>query len=190
MNNEYHFITQWLVDGKVEEVSDIIGDAGSLVRWWPSVYLGVKIIEPGGVHGVGKVVSLYTKGWLPYTLRWNFRVIESREPYGYTIEAWGDFDGRGIWAFEQHGSKVEITYDWRIKVNKPFLRTLSFLLKPVFSANHRWAMARWEESLKLELMRRRASSPHEAAQIPHPPGPTFLHNTNLAKLIHKYKEKV
>jgi hypothetical protein len=181
MNYEYHFITQWLVLGTVEEVSDIIGDAGLLVRWWPSVYSDVKIIEPGDEYGVGKVVSLYTKGWLPYTLSWNFRVMESREPYGYTIEAWGDFDGRGIWAFEQHGSRIEITYHWRIKVDRPLLHTLSFLLKPIFSVNHRRATARGEESLKLELARRRASSPDEATQIPHTSVPTFPHNTNFTK---------
>jgi hypothetical protein len=29
------------------------------------------------------------------------------------------------------------------------------LFKPIFSANHRWAMARGEESLRRELSRRR-----------------------------------
>jgi hypothetical protein len=52
---------------------------------------------------VVKLVDLYTKGWLPYTLRWQFRVTESRSPYGFTIEALGDFVGRGIWTFAQDG---------------------------------------------------------------------------------------
>jgi hypothetical protein len=34
-------------------------------------------------------------------------------------------------------------------------------------------MARGEESLKLELARRRAHTPEELQQIPPPPGPTF-----------------
>jgi hypothetical protein len=53
---------------------------------------------------------------------------------------------------------VDISYDWRIRADKPLLRTLSFLLKPVFSANHRWAMAQGEASLKRELVRRHAGS--------------------------------
>ncbi len=48
---------------------------------------------------------------------------------------------------------------------------LSFLLRPVFEANHRWAMAQGETSLKLELARRRADSPAAAAAIAAPPGP-------------------
>ncbi len=66
---------------------------------------------------------------------------------------------------------VDITYDWRLSAEKPLLRNLSFLLKPVFEANHRWAMAQGEESLKLELARRRATSDAERASVPPPPGP-------------------
>src|SRR5215831_18190279 len=80
--NDYHFITHWEVEGTVEEVSSILEDTPSLVRWWPSVYLAVQVLEPGDESGIGKVVDLTTKGWLPYTLRWQSRVIESRRPYG------------------------------------------------------------------------------------------------------------
>lgn len=171
-SNEYHFITHWRVKGSVEEVAQIIGNAPDLVRWWPSVYLDVRELEPGDEHGLGKVASLYTKGWLPYTLRWQFRVTESRYPYGFTLEAWGDFVGRGIWRYEQVGEWVNIDYDWQIRADKPLLRYFSFLFKPIFSANHRWAMARGEESLRLELARRHAATPEERALIPAPPGPT------------------
>jgi hypothetical protein len=94
--NEYHFITHWHIKGTVKEVSEVLSQATDLVRWWPSVYLDVQETEAGDENGIGKVIHLYTKGWLPYTLRWSFRVIESQYPYGFTLEAWGDFVGRGI----------------------------------------------------------------------------------------------
>jgi hypothetical protein len=86
-SNDYHFITHWRVQSMLKEVSDIIGDAAALTRWWPSVYLDVRVLEPGDEHGLGKVVSLYTKGWLPYTLRWDFRVTDVRQD-GFTLVAW------------------------------------------------------------------------------------------------------
>jgi len=171
--NDYHFITHWRVDGAINEVADILKDAASLPRWWPSVYLDVQVLEPGDQDGIGKVISLYTKGWLPYTLRWQFRVTESNYPHGFSLEAWGDFAGRGIWTLEQGGQFVNVTYDWKLRADKPLLRMLSFLFKPIFSANHHWAMARGEESLKLELARRHAHTPAEAALVPSPPAPTF-----------------
>ena len=173
-SNDYHFITHWRVEADLEEVAKILNNGIDLVRWWPSVYLNAEELEPGDAEGVGPVIRLYTKGWLPYTLRWQFRVTESRFPHGFTLEAWGDFDGRGIWTLEQDGPWVDVTYDWKIRAEKPLLRYFSFIMKPIFGANHRWAMAQGEESLELELARRHASSTEERALVPAPPGPTSV----------------
>jgi hypothetical protein len=169
--NAYHFTTTWRVAGTVEEVAAILAEASELPRWWPAVYLQVEETKPGDDEGIGKEVSLYTKGWLPYTLRWQFRVTESSYPHGFALEAWGDLAGRGVWQLRQTGGEVEVTYDWQVRAEKPLLRRFSFLLRPVFAANHRWAMARGEESLRLELARR-AAGEDERPWIAPPPGPT------------------
>lgn len=173
--NEYHFVTEWrFTETTIEELSEILADAPALARWWPSVYLKVDVLDPGdSATGVGKHVSLFTKGWLPYTLKWSFRVTEARPPHGFSLEATGDFEGKGVWSFVQEGANARVTYDWRIRAEKPLLKTLSFALKPVFGANHEWAMARGEESLRLELARRRAKTDEERAKIAPPPGATF-----------------
>jgi hypothetical protein len=169
--NDYHFTSRWRVEGTCGEVADILGEPLELARWWPSVYLDVQQLRPPDARGVGRCVRLVTKGFLPYTIRWEFEIVESRYPYGFTLVATGDFDGRGVWTFEQDGPFVNITYDWRIRAEKPLLRNLSFILKPLFEANHRWAMAQGEESLKLELARRRAASADARAKVAPPPGP-------------------
>jgi hypothetical protein len=148
--NDYHFTTHWRVRGSITEVADILDDPLELPRWWPDVYLDVREAEPEE-PGRRALIGLHTKGRLPYTLRWTLRVIESRYPRGFTLHAWGDLEGRGTWTFEQDGEFVNVNYDWRVRAGKPFLRYLSFLLKPLFAANHNWAMARGEESLRREL---------------------------------------
>jgi hypothetical protein len=170
-SNHYHFLSRWRVEGTCGEVADVLGDPLALARWWPSVYLHVEELEPPDSRGVGRRVRLLTKGWLPYTLQWEFVVAGSRYPNGFDIAAEGDFSGRGEWTFAQDEGCVDITYDWRIAARKPLLRRLSFLLKPLFEANHRWAMAQGETSLKLELARRRATSDASRSAIPPPPGP-------------------
>jgi hypothetical protein len=60
--------------------------------------------------------------------------------------------GRGIWKLAQNGSDVRVDYDWKILAEKSLLKYFSFIMKP-FGANHRWAMAMGEESLKLEVAR-------------------------------------
>jgi hypothetical protein len=179
-SNDYHFITTWRVTATLQEVNDIIGDPPDLPRWWPSVYIDVKELSPADESGVGRVIDLYTKGFLPYTLRWQFRVTESRYPNGFTLEAWGDFVGHGRWTFESTGDEVIITYDWQVRADKPLLRNLSFLLKPFFAANHRWAMRQGLASLQIELARRHAQTPEERAMIPAPPARTTTSPLPLA----------
>lgn len=171
-SNEYHFVTHWRVQASATEVADVLGNAPDLVRWWPSVYLKVDELVPGDERGVGKEIDLYTKGWLPYTLRWQFRVTEVDYPHSSALRATGDFDGWGAWTFVERDGWTDITYDWRISADKPLLKYASFLLKPAFSANHHWAMAQGEKSLQLELARRRARTDAERAAIPPPPPPT------------------
>jgi hypothetical protein len=153
-SNFYHFITRWRVPGKVDDVYQIISHPADFPRWWPQVYLKVEELSPGGGNGVDRCVRLLTKGWLPYKLRWVSCCIEADRPRRLAIRAEGDFNGRGIWTLEQDGGSVNVTFDWKLTADKPLLRYLSFLLKPIFSANHRWAMARGEEGLKRELARR------------------------------------
>ena len=114
-SNEYAFVTRWRVEASIEEVSEILDDAEGLARWWPSVYLGVHK-RPDGV------VDLYTKGWLPYTLRWSFRVVDNRHPHGFTIEASGDFEGTGVWTFEPEAGGTHVRFDWNIVAEKPLQR--------------------------------------------------------------------
>ncbi|HLR07012.1 MAG TPA: SRPBCC family protein [Pyrinomonadaceae bacterium] len=167
---DYHFVDRWRVEADCKEVADIIEDALGLPRWWGSVYFEVKELEPGeGNHGTGKLIHVRAGGWLPYTLKINFRTVESRYPSGFTMDATGDLEGKGIWTFEPDGPFVNVTYDWTIRANKPVIEKFSFFLKPIFRSNHNWTMRRGEESLKLELLRRRAKSPEERARIPPPP---------------------
>jgi hypothetical protein len=171
---EYHFITRWHIRGTAKEVAEVLGEPLALARWWPSVYLEVRELEPGDpVSHVGRVIDLYTKGWLPYTLRWRFKVTDSRGVDGFTLVAEGDFVGQGVWTFQQRGEFVDVIYDWRIRADKPLLRYGSLIFRPIFGANHRWAMARGEQSLNLELRRRRARTAEELAAVPAPPRPTF-----------------
>lgn len=168
---DYHVTTRWRVEGTCGEVADVLGDPLELPRWWPAVYLSVDEVEPPGTDGTGRRLHLRTRGWLPYTLTWDFVIVEHYYPNRFVLDAFGDFTGRGTWTFVQDGPHVNAIYDWRVRAEKPLLRQLSFLLKPLFEANHRWAMAQGEASLVLELRRRRTVNAEQRSQVPPPPGP-------------------
>jgi hypothetical protein len=154
--NDYVFLTRWTLQGKAEEVFDILNDVESYLRWWPQVYLAVERIAPASQDGLGETYRLLTRGKLPYRLRWQAKIIEKRRPSGFSIEASGDFVGRGVWIIAEDAEHLAVTFDWRLRAEKPLLKHLSFLLKPLFRWNHCWAMARGEDGLRRELVRRRS----------------------------------
>ena len=156
MRNDYHFVTHWRVAGGIEQVYDLIANPVEYPRWWSSVYLETEELARGDEGGAGRRFRLHTKGFLPYTLRWESCAIEARRPHRLEIRATGDFNSRGIWTLRQNGGFVEVDFDWKLTAEKPLIRYLSFLLKPLFSANHRWAMAKGQEGLIRELRNARA----------------------------------
>lgn len=173
MKTDYAFVTDWYIDGDINDVATILDDGPSYTVWWPSVYLDVTVVEPNDGRRVGRVATVHSKGWLPYTVRWEARLTDSNFPYGSTMTVWGDFVGEGVWFLEQQGAIVHVRFTWNVRAAKPLLRHLSFILHPIFAANHQWAMRKGEESLKLELSRWRAQSPAELERIPPPPRPTW-----------------
>jgi hypothetical protein len=177
VSNDYHFVTRWRVRSTPADVAEVLSDPCDLPRWWPAVYLGVRVLREGDARGVGRVVELLTKGWLPYTIRWRFTTTRNDGAAGISLRAEGDFVGTGTWVFKPDGDFVSAFYDWRISAEKPLLRRLTWLLRPAFAANHRWAMRTGEQSLRLELQRRRLEE-RDRSVLPSPPQPTFARITS------------
>lgn len=171
MNGTYHFVTRWRLKASAWEAYDIVSQPLEYPRWWPSVYLSCREVAHGSPEGIGRCVKFRTKGLLPYTLQWESSVVERIPAERLVIEASGDFDGRGIWTFVQDGEFVDITFDWKIAVAKPLVQYLTPVLRPVFEANHRWAMQQGEICLREELIRYRARTPEELLDAADPRGP-------------------
>jgi hypothetical protein len=155
---ELHIPTLWRFQGSTAHVYDLLSRPEDFVRWWPEVYLAVREVRPGDAHGVGRIVDLHTEGKLPYTLRWQAEVVAASRPRSISIRARGDLDGRGEWSLTQDGDWVDAHYHWTVFVRKPWMVALAPLLRPIFIANHLWAMQRGFEGLQRELARSTAQS--------------------------------
>jgi hypothetical protein len=173
VSKNYRILSEWRVTETVREVMDVLDDVQALPRWWPAVYASAELLDDGTPDGVGRKVALRATGWLPYTLSWTSTLTEPVTERGFAIRSGGDMVGTGRWTFQHEGPDVVLAFDWNVEIAKPLVRRLTWLLKPVFAANHRWAMARGEESLRLELRRRRQEAGTGAERVPPPPGPTF-----------------
>jgi hypothetical protein len=156
--DHYDFLTKWRFDDTaITEVADVLEDTASLPRWWPQLFRKVTIVKPGAEHGLGEIAHCECRARLPYTLRFTYACVEVHYPHGSTIESTGDLVGRGVWKLEQRDGGVDVEYSWRVALEKPLLKVLSPVLRPLLAGNHEWSMQRGEEGMRGELARRRSS---------------------------------
>ena len=173
--HKYHFVKRWRFEGTPEDIFALISRPEEFPRWWGSVYLSAEELDKGDDQGddkdndqgnvksdgpgLGRRIRFRTKGLLPYKLHWESRAVEIDRPHRLIVEANGDLTGRGAWYLEQDQHFTDVMFEWQVSADKPLLRYLSWLLKPMFKANHLWAMEEGRRGLERELHALHASSP-------------------------------
>ena len=153
---KYSFTSIWKIKASREEIYPILEDVGSMTKWWSSLYIDIKRKEENDQKNISKKVNFNNKSYLPFSLNWDFKVTHVKFPSALSLKAFGDFIGTGVWKLTQLDNlTTEVRYDWNIEITKPILKYFTPILKPAIAANHKMAMCSGEESLKLEVLRRR-----------------------------------
>jgi uncharacterized protein YndB with AHSA1/START domain len=152
---EYVFIDEWDVDAPLEAVFEALADAGTYPEWWRPVYIDVQCDGP---PKVGRVSKQHFKGRLPYTLRTTSEITQMDRPRSFEVNVVGDLSGRGQWTLTPRDGRVHVRFDWRVYADRPLLRALTPVLRPIFRWNHNWSIARAREGLE-PYARRSAERP-------------------------------
>ncbi|MFN0116086.1 MAG: hypothetical protein ACKVPY_15565 [Paracoccaceae bacterium] len=123
-------------------------------EWWGEVYLDVTVLDRGDANGVGSRIAIHSRGWLPYRLQWEARIVRADFPRSWEVEATGDLTGRGVWTLFADGGHTIASYDWRVRADRPLFRVLAAGFAPLMASNHLWAMRKGETGLRRELAKR------------------------------------
>ena len=115
-SNEYHLVTHWQVPGRREDfyalLAEVAGDAASLLSYWPEATLEVDVVDPGSPGGLGLVLDVRTRGFLPHRLNWRVDVVHVEDLCVYQFRASGDFVGTGTWRIraesDRNSSRVRL----------------------------------------------------------------------------------
>ena len=146
MASEYVFIDEWDVDAPREAVFAALADATTYPDWWTPVYIAV---EADGPLGLGQVSQTEFKGRLPYHLKTRSEIVAYAPPKQFEVEVVGDLTGRGVWTVSaREGGGTHVHFDWRVIADRPLLRYLTPVLRPVFRYNHNWSIKRAIEGLE------------------------------------------
>jgi hypothetical protein len=101
-------------------------------------------------------VAVVAKGRLPYKLRFTIETLRTEKPSLIEFRATGDFvTDISRWVLKPEGEGTSVTLEWNPKVEKPLVKILSPILKPLFYWNHEWTMKRGRRQIVEYLKDRR-----------------------------------
>ena len=149
MSAEYIFIDEWDVNAPIETTFQTLADWRTYPAWWKPVYLAV---NADGPPDIGSIARQHFKGRLPYHLHTTSQLVRFEPPREFEIHVEGDLSGRGVWTLTPTSNGVHVRFDWRVNAERPLLRMLTPILKPLFRWNHHWAIQRAKEGLEPYLL--------------------------------------
>jgi uncharacterized protein YndB with AHSA1/START domain len=150
MASEYVFIDEWNVDAPLDAVYNALADARTYPDWWKPVYIAV---EGDRAPEVGATTKQEFKGQLPYHLKTTSTIVNADPPHSFEVEVVGDLTGRGVWTLTERDGGVHVHFDWRVIADRPLLRYLTPILRPLFRWNHNWSIKRAIEGLEAYAQR-------------------------------------
>jgi Polyketide cyclase / dehydrase and lipid transport len=142
--NFYRFRATWHVGARPDDAYAVLQALGDYPAWWPEVK-EIHQYEDG--HYDVRCRSL-----LPYDLVFSGRQSQ-RDPAGRVLEAklWGDLEGFSRWTIEPSGGGSRLLFEEEVVTNKPVLRRLAAIARPLFKLNHALMMSRGQKGLRTYL---------------------------------------
>lgn len=137
----HHFdlVSHWRIGAPVERVWAALSRPEDWPAWWPYVR-SVQTLRAGAADGAGSVRRIEWATRLPYALSIEVEVVEVRRPERLRARSRGQLSGEGIWLLQGAGESTDVTYVWRVRVERPWMRWLAPLLAPLFRWNHHAVM--------------------------------------------------
>jgi uncharacterized protein YndB with AHSA1/START domain len=146
--NVYHFEDHWSIPFPIEKVWEVLSQPKDYPRWWRGVYLSAEPLDGGVEAEYAKRVAVVARGWLPYKLRFTIQTLTLEKPKLIEFKATGDFvTDVSRWVLKSEGNGTSVTLEWNPRVEKPVVKALSPILKPLFRWNHNWTMKRGQRQI-------------------------------------------
>lgn len=143
--NDYRFRNLWAVRATTTRVFDALVDLASYPCWWPDIRAVTQLDDD--------TAEVTCRSALPYSLTFRLHRAEENAHAGrMRVDMTGDLEGYVQGLVAQHrtlGALLAISQ--RVVVNKPLLRALSPVARPLFQANHALMMWRGQRGFRAYL---------------------------------------
>lgn len=152
-SSHFDLVSHWRLQAPVEQVWAALADPAGWPAWWPYVR-SVRMLREGGIDGLGSVRRIDWSTRLPYRLVIEVEAVESVRYHRLRGRSRGQLDGEGLWLLRAEDGFTDVTYVWRVRLVRRWMRWLAPLLAPVFQWNHAGVMRAGEAGLRRHLAMR------------------------------------
>jgi Polyketide cyclase / dehydrase and lipid transport len=154
-NRHFDLVSHWRVPGPPAEVWPVLAALQHWPAWWPQVR-AVRVLRPGDEQGIGRVCRIDWRTRLGYGFTIEVEAVEAVPHERLRARSRGAMRGEGIWLLRADGTHTELTYLWRVDLQRPWMRLAAPLLAPLFRWNHEGVMRAGQAGLVRHLARRAA----------------------------------
>ncbi|MFT3819736.1 MAG: SRPBCC family protein [Rubrivivax sp.] len=151
-SKHFDLVSHWRLQAPVERVWAALTDPASWPAWWPYVQR-VQTLREGDPDGIGTVRRIDWSTRLPYRIVIDVEAVESVHHQRLRGRSRGQLDGEGLWLLRAQDGYTDVTYVWRVRLGKRWMRWLAPLLAPMFRWNHAAVMRAGEAGLRRHLGR-------------------------------------
>jgi uncharacterized protein YndB with AHSA1/START domain len=139
----YRFLSTWLLEAPRERVWDTIYDAERWPAWWRGVER-CEVIDD----------RLWRSAWrsvLPYTLEFEFEILQVDRPNVLEGRARGELSGTGSWRVYESPLGTASTWEWNVSATKRWMNVFGPATRATFAWNHHRIMRWGAEGVAREL---------------------------------------
>jgi uncharacterized protein YndB with AHSA1/START domain len=153
VGEHYEFVDVWTIPAPVDLAWRMVDDVASWPAWWPDYKFAANVSNVA--HGAGARWRVRVKSDLPYTLAFEFTVLEHVPPRYVKVHTEGFFDGVIDWTLDQGADGSTRLTLHEVTETRWALINLTARLggRRLLEKNHRTAMRRGEAGMKAALAR-------------------------------------
>jgi uncharacterized protein YndB with AHSA1/START domain len=132
-------VSVWDIATPLPAVWEAISQPEDWPRWWPYV-AAVELLRAGDADGLGAVRRFEWHTRLPYRIRLEVETVTVERQRLLVARATGDAKGVGTWRLASDGAGTRLQYEWRIRLDRRWMRWLAPLAAPLYKWNHNGVM--------------------------------------------------
>ncbi len=154
-------MSTWALDADPASVWSVIADPNmSWPTWWPGCSFGGSLVrseisvEASSAALLATTAPLRFRAALGYTLGITVHPTLVEPPHWIDFDAGGDLVGTGrvsLFPAGRDGHQTKMQIEWRVCPTQGWMRLLSPIAAPAFTAAHRHLMSKGEGGLRAEL---------------------------------------